>query len=152
MQAQAGQAVILDISCKIKLPLNFRLLVFICKEIQSHRHVDQKSERLAVTDSKTLADLQMCIHTQLQSCGMMLSQRLVNLADFCANILKNNSCRDHMAEYPQAFRGQEEKLTESDEPANKKARIFSYPKLLFEKMWEMVESQATVCRMNVSYK
>ena len=57
-----------------------------------------------------------------------------------------------MAEYPQAFRGQEEKQTESDEPANKKARIFSYPKLLFEKMWEMVESQATVSRMNVSYK
>ena len=55
-----------------------------------------------------------------------------------------------MAEYPQAFRGQEEKQTESDEPANKKARIFSYPKLLFEKMWEMVESQATVCRINVS--
>lgn len=54
-----------------------------------------------------------------------------------------------MTEYPQAFRGQEEKQTESDEPANKKARIFSYPKLLFEKMWEMVESQATVCRMNV---
>ena len=57
-----------------------------------------------------------------------------------------------MAEYPQAFRGQEEKQTESDEPANKKARIFSYPKLLFEKIWEMVESQATVSRMNVSYK
>ena len=57
-----------------------------------------------------------------------------------------------MAEYPQALRGQEEKQTESDEPANKKARIFSYPKLLFEKMWEMVESQATVSRMNVSYK
>lgn len=57
-----------------------------------------------------------------------------------------------MAEYPQAFRGQEGKQTESDEPANKKARIFSYPKLFFEKMWEMVESQATVCRMNVSYK
>ena len=57
-----------------------------------------------------------------------------------------------MAEYPQAFRGQEEKQTESDEPANKKARIFSYPKLLFEKMWEMVESQATVSRINVSNK
>ena len=57
-----------------------------------------------------------------------------------------------MTEYPQAFRGQEEKQTESDEPANKKARILSYPKLLFEKMWEMVESQATVSRMNVSYK
>ena len=57
-----------------------------------------------------------------------------------------------MAEYPQAFRGQEEKQTESDEPANKKARILSYPKLLFEKMWEMVESQATVSGMNVSYK
>ncbi|CAH3138328.1 unnamed protein product, partial [Pocillopora meandrina] len=56
--------------------------------------------------------------------------------------------KDHMAEYPQALRGQEEKQTESDEPANKKARIFSYPKLLFEKMWEMVESQATVSRMN----
>ena len=57
-----------------------------------------------------------------------------------------------MAEYPQALRGQEEKQTESDEPANKKARIFSYPKLLFEKMWEMVGSQATVSGINVSYK
>ena len=28
MQAQAGQAVILDIPYKIKLPLNFRLLAF----------------------------------------------------------------------------------------------------------------------------
>ena len=57
-----------------------------------------------------------------------------------------------MAEYPQAFRGQDEKQTESDEPANKKARIFSYPKLLFEKMWEMVESQATVSKTNVFYR
>ena len=31
----------------------------------------------------------------------------------------------------------EERQTESQEPSKKKARISSYPKLLFDKLWEM---------------
>ena len=44
-----------------------------------------------------------------------------------------------MSEYPQALKVREEKLTDSDEPACKKPRISSYPKLLFDKLWEMTD-------------
>ncbi|CAH3042344.1 unnamed protein product, partial [Porites evermanni] len=46
--------------------------------------------------------------------------------------------RDHLAEYQQALKGvREERQTESEEPSKKKARISSYPKLFFDKLWEM---------------
>lgn len=44
-----------------------------------------------------------------------------------------------MSEYPQALKVREEKPTDSDEPASKKPRISSYPKLLFDKLWEMTD-------------
>lgn len=53
--------------------------------------------------------------------------------------------RDHMSEYPQALKVQEEKIINSDEPASKKPRIYSYPRLLFEKLWEMTDPVTTVC-------
>lgn len=49
-----------------------------------------------------------------------------------------------MAEYPQAFKVREEKQTDSDEPVNKKPRIFSYPKLLLDKMWVMTDTMTRV--------
>ncbi|CAH3196380.1 unnamed protein product, partial [Porites evermanni] len=46
--------------------------------------------------------------------------------------------RDHLAEYQQALKGvREERQTESEEPSKKKARISSYPKQLFDKLWEI---------------
>ena len=52
-----------------------------------------------------------------------------------------------MSEYPQALKVhvQEEKNINSDEPASKKPRIYSYPRLLFEKLREMTESVSKVC-------
>ena len=50
-----------------------------------------------------------------------------------------------MSEYPQALKVQEEKLIDSDEPAIKKSRLSSYPKLLFEKLWEMTDPVRKVC-------
>ena len=49
-----------------------------------------------------------------------------------------------MSEYPQALKGREEKPTGSDEPASKKPRISSYPKLLFDKLWEMSDPAVKV--------
>lgn len=49
-----------------------------------------------------------------------------------------------MSEYPQALKVREEKPTDSDEPVSKKPRISSYPKLLFDKMWEMSGSVTRV--------
>ena len=55
--------------------------------------------------------------------------------------------RDHISEYPQALKVQvqEDKMKESDEPASKKPRIHSYPKLLFEKLRGMIDPVGKVC-------
>ena len=53
--------------------------------------------------------------------------------------------RDHILEYPQALKVQEDKMIDSDEPASKKPRIYSYPKLLFEKLRGMTDPVAKVC-------
>jgi len=51
-----------------------------------------------------------------------------------------------LPEYQQALkvlRQREEKQTESDEPASKKPRISTYPKLLFDKLWELTSDSVT---------
>ena len=55
--------------------------------------------------------------------------------------------RDHISEYPQALKVQvqEDKMIDSDEPASKKPRIYSYPKLLFEKLRGMTDPVGKVC-------
>ena len=57
------------------------------------------------------------------------------------------SYRDHLLEYQQALKGvKEEKQTETEEPASKKLKISSYPKQLFDKLWEMsLDSVKAVC-------
>ena len=57
-----------------------------------------------------------------------------------------------MLEYPQALKVQEEKIIDSDEPASKKPRIYSYPKLLFEKLQEMADPVRKVCLFIVNGK
>ena len=57
-----------------------------------------------------------------------------------------------MLEYPQALRVQDEKMIDSDEPASKKPRIYSYPRLLFEKLREMTDSVRKVCLLIVNTK
>ena len=52
--------------------------------------------------------------------------------------------RDHISEYPQALKIQDDKMIDSDEPACKKPRIYSYPKLLFEKLREMTDPVSKV--------
>ena len=55
--------------------------------------------------------------------------------------------RDHISEYPQALKVQVQgdKMIDSDEPASKKPRIYSYPKLLFEKLRGMTDPVGKVC-------
>ncbi|XP_078357235.1 unhealthy ribosome biogenesis protein 2 homolog isoform X2 [Oculina patagonica] len=55
--------------------------------------------------------------------------------------------KDHMSEYPLALKVREEKPTDSDVPATKRPRISSYPKLLFDKLWEMTDP---VTKVNIT--
>lgn len=74
------------------------------------------------------------------------SKALIILAGFAIFLFILKFCyRDHMSEYPQALKVREEKLIDSDEPASKKPRISSYPKLLFDKLWEMTDPVTKVC-------
>jgi len=70
------------------------------------------------------------------------TQGITNLVELA--LARSLFHKDHMSEYPQALKVQEEKIINSDEPASKKPRIYSYPRLLFEKLWEMTDPVTTI--------
>ena len=79
---------------------------------------------------------ELTVERSSQVHNMPLSVVLCDILKFCY--------RDHISEYPQALKVQEDKMIDSDEPVSKKPRIYSYPKLLFEKWREMTDPVAKV--------